>query len=347
MSSSYMSQSTWELYMLFVSHQNTSEGICDALLAVSEAMGQFAPGVSMREPALVELGKHISQQTLNFIKDDVPDLLLHKRGLYDNLWSTQFLSTSSRGLKKSLEQLTMRFTDDLTNSFSESATGWTYEPHLVDNAFKELAVSFEDALGKEYDDHHPVMPANTTTAVADLSASLNGLSITSTQSPTLATSTTNTTSTRSPRTDNCFKCGQRGHWSRECPNPPVKSARPPTSPSCPSCFKCGKSGHYSNACPSLQKNNPTSTRVDCYKCGQNGHWSSSCPSAQNGSTTTPTRTRSGDKCFTCNEMGHWSGDCPRRRQSSSTPSRPRFGDKCYSCGDTGHWTNNCPRRTTK
>ena len=62
-SSAYTSQSSWDLYKFFVFEQNTSEAICDALLAVSEAMRQFAPGTSRPDDALVELGKHISQQT--------------------------------------------------------------------------------------------------------------------------------------------------------------------------------------------------------------------------------------------------------------------------------------------
>jgi hypothetical protein len=61
-SSTYTSQSSWGLYKFFVFDQNTSEGICDVLLAVSEAMRQFAPGTSVPESALVELGKYTSQQ---------------------------------------------------------------------------------------------------------------------------------------------------------------------------------------------------------------------------------------------------------------------------------------------
>ncbi|KAK5633894.1 hypothetical protein RRF57_009608 [Xylaria bambusicola] len=167
-SSIYMSQSSWELYKFFVFDQNTSEGICDALLAVSEAMRQFAPGTSMPEPALVDLGKHISQQTLNFVKDDIPDLMQYERGLYENLWSNRYLASTSRGLKQSLEKITSRFIEDLTRSFSEVSTGWTYTPAFVHDAFKELAVSFEDALGREYDDRQKTVEASAASGVATL-----------------------------------------------------------------------------------------------------------------------------------------------------------------------------------
>ncbi|KAH8693600.1 hypothetical protein BGW36DRAFT_301445 [Talaromyces proteolyticus] len=157
LSSAYASQNSWDLYKFFVFDQNISEGICDALLAVSEAMRQFAPGTSMPESALVDLGKHISQQTLKFVKDDIPDLVQYQRGLYKNLWSNRYLTSTSRGLKQSTEKITIRFIEDLTKSFSESSTGWAYTPDLVHDAFEELAVSFEDALGREYDDRQKTL----------------------------------------------------------------------------------------------------------------------------------------------------------------------------------------------
>jgi hypothetical protein len=316
-SSVYTSQSSWDLYKFFVFDQNTSEGICDALLAVSEAMRQFAPGNSMPESALVELSKYTSQQTLKFVKDDIPDLVQYQRGLDKNLWSNRYLASTSRGLKQSIEKITIRFIEDLTKSFSESSTGWTYTPDLAHDAFKELAVSFEDALGREYDDRQKAVTASAANGVAILSASLYTLSISSSQSTASATPAANTTPARSSSSNDCFKCGKTGHWISNCPNPQkgsVTSPRPSTS----------------------------SPSGNCYTCGQSGHWSGSCPSPSRGSATTPSRTTSSDKCFSCGQTGHWSSNCPRRRQGSATPSRSTSGDKCFSCGKIGHWSSNCP-----
>jgi hypothetical protein len=345
----YTSQSSWDLYEFFVFDQNTSEGICDALLAVSEAMRQFVPGTSMLESALVDLGKHTSQQTLKFVRDDIPDLVQCQRGLYKNLWSNRYLASTSRGLKESIEKITIRFIDDLTKSFSDLSTRWTYTPDLVHDAFKELAVSFEDALGREYDDHQKSVTASVASDVASLSASLHTLSFSSTQSTASATPVANTTPARSSSSDDCFKCGQLGSRSSECPHPKRGSATPSKSPPNVSCYNCGKTGHGTSNCPSPQKGSSTPRRPstsfpsgNCYTCGQSGHWSGSCQSPRRGSARTPSRTTSSDKCFSCGQTGHWSKNCPRRKQGSTTPTRSISGDKCFSCGKIGHWSRNCP-----
>jgi hypothetical protein len=314
MSPAYMYQSSWDLYQYFVLHQNTSEGICDALLAVSEAMRQFTPGTSMPEPALVELGKHISQQTLKFVKDDIPDLVRCQRGLYQNLWSNQFLASTSRGLKQSTEWITIRFFEDLTRSFSQLSTRSTYTPGLVHEAFKKLAVSFEDALGREYDDSQRTLAASTANGVATLSASLHKLSISDYQ---FAASETPAQFSRS---EDCFNCGQPGHWSSNCPYSRNGSTTSPKYPSTYSYYSCGAMGHWANNCPRPQTRSVTPPRSsaslpsgNCYTCGQPGHWSSSCTTPRRRSATTPSRTLSNDACFNCGQKGHWSSRCPQRR----------------------------------
>ena len=147
----YQSQSSWDFYEFFVFEQNTSEGICDALLAVSAAMKRFNLGTFMPDGSLVKLSKHIIQQTLKFLEDDIPHLVQYPKGLYKNLWSSQFASSTSQGLKRSMEETTTKFVDNLTNSFSESSnSSWTHAAALLHEAFKEFAISFEDSLGKEW-----------------------------------------------------------------------------------------------------------------------------------------------------------------------------------------------------
>ncbi len=350
-SSAYTSQSSWDLYKFFVFDQNTSEGICDALLAVSEAIRQFAPGTSMPESLLVELGKHISRRTLKFVREDIPDLVQYQRGPYNNLWSNRYSASTSRGLKQSIEKITIRFIEDLTKSFSESSTGWKYTPDLVHDAFKELAVSFEDSLGREYDDRQKTVAASAANGVAIRSASRYSLAVSGSQSATSATPAANTTPARSSSSDDCFKCRQPGHRSSKCLHPKKGSTTPSKSPPKTSCYNCGKTGHWTSNCPSPPKGSITPPRSsasspsgNCYTCGQPGHWSSDCRSPKRGSATTASRTPSSGKCFSCRQTGHWSHNCPRRRQGSATPSRSTSGDKCFSCGKIGHWSENCLTR---
>jgi hypothetical protein len=178
-SPAYKSQRSWDLYAFFVFEQNTSEGICDALLAVSEAMERFKPGTSMPDTSLVELSNHIGRQTLKFLKDDIPDLLQYPKGLCKNLWSSQFATSTSQGLKLSMEKITIRFIENLTNSFSESSKSWTYTLDLLHDAFKEIAISFEESLGKKYDNHRATRAASVLNSVETLSASLDTLSLSS------------------------------------------------------------------------------------------------------------------------------------------------------------------------
>lgn len=45
-----------------------------------------------------------------------------------------------------------------------------------------------------------------------------------------------------PRSNPCYRCGEDGHWSRNCPKP---ASSPLNSP----CYNCGKLGHWRGNCP--------------------------------------------------------------------------------------------------
>lgn len=215
-SPTYQSQSSWDLYAFFVFNQNTSEGISDALLAVSEAMKRFNSAASMPDASHVELRNHISQQSLKFLKCDIPDLLQLPSGLYKNLWSSQFATSTSQGLKLSMEQTTIKFVENLTNSFSESSKSRTYYPDLLRDAFKEIAISFEESLGKEYDNRLRTRAGSVSNNVDTLSASLSTLSLSSSRDAGSGRLAGNTTPARSSSGVICYNCNQHGHYSTNC-----------------------------------------------------------------------------------------------------------------------------------
>lgn len=101
----------------------------------------------------------------------------------------------------------------------------------------------------------------------------------------------------------CFKCGQEGHMSRECPSGGGSSRGGK------GCFKCGEEGHMSRECPKGGASSRGGGK-GCFKCGQEGHMSRECPSGGGSS-------RGGGKgCFKCGQEGHMSRECPSGGGSS-------------------------------
>ncbi|XP_045158547.2 uncharacterized protein LOC123524421 isoform X3 [Mercenaria mercenaria] len=127
----------------------------------------------------------------------------------------------------------------------------------------------------------------------------------------------------------CFKCGESGHFSRECPNAAKGGAGGGRD-----CYKCGESGHMARDCTNPPKGGAGGGR-DCYKCGESGHMARDCtnpPKAGGGGG-------GGRDCYKCGECGHMARDC-------TNPPKAGFGGggggrDCYKCGESGHMARDC------
>ncbi|KAI0412638.1 hypothetical protein F5X98DRAFT_318338 [Xylaria grammica] len=87
----------------------------------------------------------------------------------------------------------------------------------------------------------------------------------------------------------CRKCGETGHFSRDCPQGGGGGRR--------GCFNCGEEGHSARDCTEPKK-------ILCRNCNQEGHTSRECPEPKDMSKV---------QCRNCDEYGHESRGCPKPR----------------------------------
>jgi len=116
----------------------------------------------------------------------------------------------------------------------------------------------------------------------------------------------------------CRKCGEDGHFARDCPSGGGGSGDN-------KCRNCRKEGHMANDCPEPEV---------CRRCRKEGHMVADCPEPETCRRCRKEGHQVADcpepeKCFNCRQEGHNTADCPEP-------------EKCRRCKKEGHRVADCP-----
>ncbi|RQM11656.1 hypothetical protein B5M09_013678 [Aphanomyces astaci] len=105
------------------------------------------------------------------------------------------------------------------------------------------------------------------------------------------------------------------------------------------CFKCGQSGHFANKCTAVVEDDDSSEEVEeeeevCGRCGREGHDKSACYAKTHGNGV--------NWCLRCGREGHEDASC----YASSHSVLSEFPDECCArCGREGHARAQCYAKT--